>query len=350
MVSVKVDQLKLGEKLLEDVLTPLGSTLLLKEKVITERDLNILTAFMVDKVEIASSAPEDEQLKEEIPKHKVPVSNFNREYEKIVELLRKVSQLVLASQPIPLLDIRNQLNTIFEHLGEYNPITYTPTFTDNEDYLLHKSVVTSLTSYLMARWVGLPQKDWMQVALAGLLMDIGNVKVDADILNKPSKLTEHEKQQIQMHTIYGYQILRSITGLNDGVKLAALQHHERVDGSGYPNKFVGSQLHPYSKIVAVADIYHAMTLNHVYRKPISPYLVLEQIQSDAFGKLDPVNVRMFIEKVTNFNTGTRVRLSDGRVGEIVFFERDHPTRPWVSVGGTIVNLTIERSLHITEVI
>src|SRR5690606_8227152 len=355
MVSVKVDQLKLGDKLLEDVLTPLGSTLLLKEKAITERELEVLKAFMIEEVEIVSHQSEERASKEDdsstpATKQVGQANTFYSEYEKMVEMLRQLSHLITASQPIPLMDLRKQLNNIFDRIGEYNLITFTPAFNNNQDYMLHKSVVTSLTSYLLAQWVGLPQKDWMQVALAGLLMDIGNVKIDSDILNKPGKLTEQEKQIIKKHTVYGYQILRSITALNEGVKLAALQHHERVDGSGYPNQFLGSQLHPYSKIVAIADIYHAMTLNNVYRKPISPYLVLEQIQSDAFGKLEPSYVRTCIAKVANFNTGTKVKLSDGRVGEIVFFERDHPTRPWVSVQNTIVNLTIERSLHIIEII
>lgn len=354
MVSVKVDQLKPGEKLLDDVLTPLGNTLLLKDKVITERDLDILAAFMVQKVEIVGTAEQkakkDDDHAKQIAKQEQPVVTFNSEYEKMVEMLRQLSHLVLASQPLPLMDIRKQLGNIFNHIGEYNLITFAPSFQSNQDYLFHKSVVTSLTSYLLAQWVGLPQKDWMQVALAGLLMDVGNFKIDPVILNKPDKLSEEELQLMKRHTYYGYQILRPITALNEGVKLAALQHHERVDGSGYPSHLDGNSLHPYSKIVAIADIYHAMTLNKVYRKPISPYLVLEQIQSDAFGKLEPMYVRIFIEKVANFNTGTKVKLSDGRIGEIVFFERDHPTRPWISIHNTIVNLTVERSLHIIEVI
>lgn len=354
MVSVKVENLKPGEKLLDDVLTPLGSVLLQKEKVITERDLDILVAFMVKQVEIASSselAPKNEETQgKQVLKQEEPVISFNSEYDKMVEMLRQLSHPVIANQPLPLMDIRKQLGNIFEYIGDYNLITFAPSFHSNQDYFFHKSVVTSLTSYLLAQWVGLPQKDWMQVALAGLLMDIGNLKIDSVILNKPDKLNEEENRIMKKHTYYGYQILRSIPALNEGVKLAALQHHERVDGSGYPNHLNGSQLHPYSKIVAIADIYHAMTLNKVYRKPISPYLVLEQIQSDAFGKLEPMYVRTFIEKVANFNTGTTVKLSDGRIGEIIFFERDHPTRPWVSIQNTIVNLTIERNLHITEVI
>jgi len=357
MVFVKVEQLKPGEKLLNDVLTPLGSTLLLKDKVITERDIDILTAFMVKQVEIVST-PEHSLKQEDVEagqntqltKQEQTIIAIQREYEKMVEMIKQFSHYVIANQSLPLMDVRKQLSNIFVHISDYNPITFTPASYNRGDYLYHKSVLTSLTSYLLAQWVGLPQKDWMQVALAGLLIDIGNLKIDPVILSKPDKLTEEENSMMQRHTQFGYQILRSITALNEGVKLAALQHHERVDGSGYPNRLNGDQLHPYSKIVAIADIYHAMTLNKVYRKPISPYLVLEQIQSDAFGKLDPIYVRTFIEKITKFNIGTTVKLNDGRVGDIVFFERDHPTRPWVSIQNTIVNLTVERNLHITNII
>lgn len=355
MVSVKANQLKMGDKLIEDVLTPLGSTLFAKDKVLYERDLDILAAFQVDKVQIAYQTSDEAVKMEEVSTAKAeakvaePISSFLAEYNAMVDLLRETFHMVLASQPIPLMDIRTQLEKLFKHIDEYNVITFLPSYAHNNDYMFHKSVVTSLTSYLLAKWVGFPQKDWMQIALAGLLIDIGNVKIDANILFKPAKLTNAEQNEMKKHTIIGYQILRSITALNEGVKLAALQHHERVDGSGYPNGFDGVQLHPYSKIVAVADIYHAMTLNKVYRKPISPYLVMEQIKSDAFGKLDPVYVNTFIEKLTRFTTGTKVKLSDNRVGEIVFVERDHPTRPWVSINKTIVNLTNERKLYIVEV-
>ena len=190
----------------------------------------------------------------------------------------------------------------------------------------------------------------MQVALAGLFKDIGNVRIDKGILTKPNPLSYEEIEEMKRHTLLGYQLLKNVAALNDGVKLAALQHHEKVDGTGYPLGIDASKIHAYARIVSIADIFHAMTLNKVYRKAASPYLVLEQIQSDSFGKLDPSFVRIFVEKVTQFHNGTVVKLSDERIGEIVFSDRTHPTRPWVSIDGVIVNLTTERQMYIKEVI
>lgn len=357
MISMNVNQLKIGDKLAEDVLTPLGSTLFLRDEVISERVLDILDAFMVQNVSINAPVVDEDQKKnnqasEAVKKTAVAAAitkDFSYEYNRMIEQLRKGYQMVSSGLTMPLMDIRKQLGKLFEHSSEYNVITYTPKQFDNNDYGLHKSVVTSLTSYMLAQWIGFPQKDWMPIALAGLLMDIGNLKVDPEILNKPSQLTNLEKDEMKKHTIFGYLALKNVTAINEGVKLAALQHHERMDGSGYPSGLLADQIHPYAKVVAIADIYHAMTLNKVYRKPISPYLVMEQIQSDAFGKLDPAYVRIFIEKATKLHTGTKVKLSDGRIGEIVFYERDYPTRPWISINNAIINLTQERQLHIVEI-
>lgn len=373
MGNVSVSKVKPGDKLLQDVQTPLGNILFHKGVVVTSRELEILTAFQVktasveqamDKLEKSSedraktaaannraSSKEDRpENKEESKSEAALASGFQREYDITFQLIKKVFNNALSGEALPVLDIRNQLEKLLGHIGEYNVLTYVPSGLKESDYWYHNSLMTALTSYMIARWNGFPAKDWMQIALGGLLHDIGNTKVSRTILVKPSKLSNDETEEVRRHTVYGYQILKSNAALNEGAKLASLQHHEREDGSGYPLGIASDKIHPYAKIVAIADIFHAMTLSKVYRKAASPYLVLEEIQKDAFGKLEPTYVRVFIEKATQFHNGTVVRLSDGRVGEIVFSDRNHPTRPWVSTNGTIVNLTIERQFYIDEVI
>ncbi|UUZ91298.1 HD-GYP domain-containing protein [Paenibacillus sp. P25] len=185
---------------------------------------------------------------------------------------------------------------------------------------------------------------------AGPLHDIGNALVDPAILFKPNRLSSDELEEMKKHTILGYNLLKNVPAINEGIKLCALQHHEREDGSGYPLGVRSDKIHPYSKIVAVADMFHAMTSDRSHKKAASPYLVLEQIKDEAFGKMEPSLVQIFVDKVTSFHNGTLVRLSDNRIGEIVFSERSHPTRPWVNVNGKIINLTLERQLYIQEVI
>ncbi|KAI7262576.1 hypothetical protein KC345_g9401 [Hortaea werneckii] len=265
-------------------------------------------------------------------------------------VLIKKSYRSAAAAALPIFELRSQLETLISHLKDYHVLKFAPRVLIDQDYNYHNAVLSALTSYKIAQWCGYPQKDWMQAAFAGLLHDIGNIKVDEALLQKPTPLTGAEIEEVRRHTTYGYQLLRNVTAINEGVRLAALQHHEKIDGSGYPLKLDGSQIHFYAKIVAVADIFHAMTLAKAYRKAQSPYLVLEQIQTESFGKLDPVIVQTFIQKTTDLYNGTRIRLSDGRHGEIIFTDRNNPTRPMVQVEGKIVNLAQERDLHIQEII
>lgn len=351
MPTVAVSQLKHGEKLGDNVVTKLGNVLFNKGKVINDRDIEILKAFLIPSVFIDSkNGIEPETIEETKTREVDSVPPFYVEYQNMLKLLKRVFLLANGGQPLPILDIRNGLEALIQHIDSYKVLTFTPKNRNLRDYIYHKSIMVSLTSYSLARWHGLPQKDLMQIALAGLLHDIGISKVDSSILEKKGRLMEFEMEEIKQHTLIGYQILKNISGINEGVKLTAVQHHEREDGSGYPLGVKSDKIHIYAKIVAIADIYTAMTNERFHKTALSPYIVLEQLFTESFGKVDPTLVQVFINKSTQISNGTLVKLSDNRIGEIVFSDRSHPTRPWVNVNGTIVNLIVERSLFIQEVI
>ncbi|MFK0525338.1 HD-GYP domain-containing protein [Paenibacillus illinoisensis] len=367
MGLITLSEVKPGLKLGNDVHTVRGNVLFQKGKVILPKDVEVLRAFMIHQIDIeqervgtngagtkavASTSSEkngDQYGKGSITVSAPAVSSLHEEYEKMVGLTRNAFQSSLAAE-LPVYELRTQLEALFVHLKQYNVLTFSPRVMQEHDYVYHHAVLSAMTSYQLAQWVELPSKDWMQVAFAGLFHDIGNSKVDPQILHKPTALTASEQEEIRQHTKYGYQVLKQAKAINEGARLAALQHHEKVDGSGYPLQLSGTQIHIYAKIVAIADIFHAMTLEKIYRKAQSPYLVLEQIKSEAFGKLDPAIVNVFIQRSTQIHNGIRVKLSNNQIGEIIFSDRDHPTRPMVSVEGTIINLMQQRQLYIQEVI
>ncbi|ASA25005.1 HD-GYP domain-containing protein [Paenibacillus donghaensis] len=365
MPSLPAAEVQAGSKIIQDVITPLGSTLFAKGKILLPRDLEILQAFLIQHVEIEGSENENKTAEPtKVASKQAAVktgsivnetllsksnSPLHDEYDKMLVLI-KSSYRSVAAASLPIYELRSQLELLISHLNDYHVLKFTPHVLSEEDYNYHNAVLSALTCYKLAGWCGYPQKDWMQAAFAGLLHDIGNTKVDPALLLKPDSLSSSEKEEVRRHTTYGYQLLRNVTAINEGVRLAALQHHEKVDGSGYPLRLEGSQIHFYAKLVAVADIFHAMTLERAYRKPQSPFLVLEQLLKESFGMLDPVIVQTFIQKTTDLYNGTRIRLSDGRRGEIIFTDRSNPTRPMVQVEGKIVNLAIERELYIQEII
>ncbi|GBF73509.1 hypothetical protein PA598K_01802 [Paenibacillus sp. 598K] len=352
MPSIQLAQVKLGDKITQDVHTSLGGTLFHKGKVVTIREIEILNAFLIPTVHIEAREGAMEQVAAAVAEETSPKeqTSLQKEYDSLLGLLKRIYRQHTIGQSLPILEIRTRMESLLQYIKEYNVLTFLPQVAAEEDYIFHNSLMSAMTSYLLAQWAGLPQRDWMQVALAGLFHDIGNIKIDQSLLHKPSSLTLTEIEQMKQHTVQGYQLLKTVPAINEGVKLTALQHHEKVDGSGYPLGVTGESIHMYAKIVAIADIFHAMTLKRSYRKAASPYIVMEQIQKESFGKLEPTFVQIFIEKATQFHNGMIVRLSDERIGEIVFSDRNYPTRPWVSVQGTIINLTTERQLYIQEIL
>ncbi|WP_068776473.1 HD-GYP domain-containing protein [Paenibacillus sp. FJAT-26967] len=353
MRTVSVSQINAGDKLAESINSRFGQVLFYKGRILTERDLEILRAFLISTVSIESksivSKEEGTATDHSAATTSGSDTSFEQEYDKMLQLLRKVFGLALGNAELPVLEMRNCLQNLID-AGDYQILSFTPRNYHVRDFLYHDSIMVSLTSYQLAQWHGLPQRDWMQIALAGLLHDIGNVKIDPGLLTKPTRLTNTEFEEVRKHALYGYNLLKPVAALNEGVKLSALQHHEREDGSGYPLGLKSDQIHLYAKVVAVADIFHAMTNHRHHQVAISPYLVLEQLSEDSFGKMDPALVQTFINKVTSFHTGTVVKLNDNRIGEIIFSDRAYPTRPWVNISGTIVNLTLERNLYIQDVI
>ncbi|MCM3001151.1 HD-GYP domain-containing protein [Paenibacillus cellulositrophicus] len=365
MASVSITEIKPGLKLSKDVHTPLGGLLLQKGTVLLPRDLEILRAFMVQSVDVdngeqetkssvdsRAAIPQRSALSVQAGKDSVATvqrSSFLEEYDRMIQMVKSTYPSVIAAE-IPIFELRGQLEALISQIKDYNLLTFSPRSMSEYDYIYHHAVLCALSSYQLAKWIGLQQKDWMQAAFAGLFHDIGNFKIDPAVLYKPQPLTAEEVEEMKRHTTYGYQLLKNVTAINEGVRLAALQHHEKVDGTGYPLRLDGGKIHIYAKIVGIVDIFHAMTLNRVYQKAQSPYLVLEQIHAEAFGKLDPGIVSTLISKVTEFHNGTVVRLSNDQIGEIVFTDRNHPTRPMVSVNGQIINLIQQRQLCINEII
>ncbi|QOS98471.1 HD-GYP domain-containing protein [Brevibacterium sp. JNUCC-42] len=365
MPVCQIKHIPVGSRLTEDVHTPLGGLLFTKGTVVEDREKEILDAFMIDEVLIEvlmdgtvltegfaddkkQKAVESKEKNKSARKRQTE-SGLVEHFEKSVTSFKNLFQHVQGGQNIPVLEVRNVMTTLLKEVEEQSNLLLVLKKADNpNNYLYEHCVGVGLLSYIMAKWMKLPEKEWMQVALAGMLMDIGKTKVDPKILWKPGKLTPGEFEEMKKHTVYGYELIKSAQGLTQGVRLAALQHHEREDGSGYPFGIKGDKIHTYSKIIAVADIYHAMCSDRLHQKATSPFLVVEQLLQDSFGKLDPKVVRVFVNGITQFSIGSKVELSDGTVGKVVFINQNYPTRPMVEINQDIINLADKRNVWIVK--
>lgn len=358
---VDVKQLNIGAKLAEEVHTPLGGLLFAKGTALHEKDMEILNAFLIKQVfvedqeeAVRSESTEQKAAEQQAAAAKEPIEKskaFQKSFEKAVSTLKNLLIRVQGGDNLPVMEVREVVAPILAQFQSQPQVMLSLRhFARMDSYAYEHAIAVGIISYMIAKWIKVPEKEWMQVALAGTLLDVGKTKIDRRILQKPGKLTPEEFEEMKKHTVYGYQIIKASHGLSEGVALAALQHHEREDGSGYPLGLTGNKLHLYSKIVAVADVYHAMCSDRIYQKAQSPYMVVEQLMQDSFGKLDPFIVRSFVDGITQFAVGTVVELSDGTIGKIVFTDRNQPTRPMVETGGKIINLVDARHLSIVKVL
>jgi diguanylate cyclase (GGDEF)-like protein/PAS domain S-box-containing protein len=154
----------------------------------------------------------------------------------------------------------------------------------------------SLYCVKLAKAMGLGQKDIEKLRIAGILHDIGKIMVPADVLNKESKLTKDEWDEIRRHPVTSYNILKGVEEYA-GIAELVLYHHERWDGNGYPQKLKGEEIPPLSRILTVADAYEAMTARRNYQRSRTIHEAAAEMQSCAGTQFDPDVVRVFIEKV-----------------------------------------------------
>jgi HD-GYP domain-containing protein (c-di-GMP phosphodiesterase class II) len=163
-------------------------------------------------------------------------------------------------------------------------------------------------------------------------------------------LNEEEFENIKKHSIYGYRILEKQKNLDPRIKMVALLHHERCDGKGYPQRRKYDDIDYFTKLVAIADVYEAMTSSRKYRNKICPFEVVEMFEREGFQKFDPDLVISLLERIAQTQLNNVVKLSSGETGEIVFINRLSLARPILKVNDALIDLTDWPDLKIIEVL
>lgn len=150
-----------------------------------------------------------------------------------------------------------------------------------DEYTFTHSINTAFYSMLISMWMDLEDRQIINATQAGLLHDIGKIYIPNEILNKPGRLTQEEYEMIQKHTLYGYFLICEFEEINQEVKRAVLFHHERNNLAGYPLSACSDYVGLVSRIVAVADVYDAMTTDRVYKKAASPFEAIEFLENEG---------------------------------------------------------------------
>ncbi|WP_240256596.1 HD-GYP domain-containing protein [Ferdinandcohnia quinoae] len=184
----------------------------------------------------------------------------------------------------------------------------------HENHVYTHSLNVTIYACQLAIANGLPLKDIEEIGLGAMLHDLGKLYIPSEILNKPGKLTEEEFEMMQSHSELGFDILRKIHEIPLPVSHCALQHHERIDGTGYPRRLKGDEIHKYAKLLSVADVFDAVTSHRVYRPPMLPHEALELLFAGNGTQFEHRQVQLFKESIAVYPPGLTVKLNDGRTG------------------------------------
>lgn len=219
---------------------------------------------------------------------------------------------------------------------------------DYDDSTYTHCINVALISRIFGSWLNLPSAETDLLTICGLLHDIGKLLIPAELIKKPGKLTPEEYKLVQSHTTEGYKLLGKMD-IDPHIKNAALLHHEKYDGSGYPYGLKGDRTDSYAQVITIVDIYDAMTSARTYRPPICPFTVISNFEDEGLEKYNPKLILVFLEHIVNSYLQTRVELSNEKTGDIIYINKTNLSRPLVKCGNIFVDLSASCDLEITRV-
>lgn len=200
-----------------------------------------------------------------------------------------------------------------------------------DHYLFQHSLNVCIYTTLLGLAHGYSKDELMVLGLGALLHDIGKTKVPQDILQKPGKLTDTEFLEIKKHAEYGFLLLKDEPNIPLLVAHCAYQHHERINGGGYPRGISGTDIHEYARWIGMVDSYDAMTTHRVYRSPVLPHQALEILFTGTGTLYDHEKLLLFRDKIAIYPIGVTVKLDTGETGVVVCLNASAPYRPVVRV-------------------
>jgi len=341
MVAVK--EVTVGSVLSEEVLSINSKVLLGKDIVLTTRHISLLDAWDIDNVFIHVEGEDDDRPLLNTAPIVQPAEylQFVQENDEIVKKTIQSFNIIRRGKQIPVSNLKDTADNIYSTISKRNSCVMNYVLNSDPkvtEFIPRHSVMVAYFAGIIARQMKWSMVDITGVAFAGLLHDIGN------LIN--NKIGDPRTEVSIAETGF---LLKETKGLSKEVLLGIMQHRERTNGSGFPIGTTGSKIHPYAKIIAVADFFHNLVFNGEYT---NPFQRLDVLTNEMFGKFDPEVCQNLIDRVRDSLLFNKVILSSGQEAQIIFFNRGSYCLPIVrTADDQIIDLTkcgdvtISRLLH-----
>lgn len=359
MKQVTLDQLVPGMVISEDVLDYNNNCIVPAGVILTEPVISRLSAYSIFSVNI-----EDTTMQELFTKTNMNNTTFSKDdYANLISLFQQDWSRVVYKLRDNCLQAVNKhvapnINDITESayqlvasdaysgLNIFEMLLYTQW---HEDSIFSHSLNVSLIAHTLADWLNWNESDKKLAISCGLFHDIGKLLVPAGILEKPDRLTIAEFDIIKTHTTEGYHLLNHFD-INPHIKAAALMHHEKCDGKGYPYGVSREDIDPFAKLITISDIYEAMTSTRVYRDAMCPFDVINNFEKEGIEKYEPEYIMTFLENAANAYMNHKVSLSNGMEGTVVFINHCNFSKPTVQLNNEFWDLSKNSNIFIETIL
>ncbi|CCJ33702.1 MULTISPECIES: HD-GYP domain-containing protein [Caloramator] len=330
-----------GDKLALNVVTDSGTT------VVTEG--TILNKYLIDK--IIKMGIRKIYIYEDNENGNMDYIAFKKEYSKNVDAVKNILTELAAGKKLDLSLVAEISNEIKKHIDQKdNIIKFLSTLKAFDQYTFNHSLNVAFYSMLLGKWLGLKSTQIDDLIKAAVLHDIGKVKIPEEILNKKGKLSDEEFEVMKKHPVHGYEIALESQKLSFDILKAILLHHEKENGSGYPLMVRGDKIPLYAKIIAICDVYDAITSERVYKGRMSPFDAFKIIEMDGYELFDVKIMLTFLQNISNYYIGTDVVLNNGDIGQVVYINPRNISYPIVKIGSDYVDLLSNKELKIVSLL
>ena len=350
MKKIDIDNAERGSRLAHPVYNAAGQTLLSRGTILSTRFIERLKGLGCRYIYIEDGFIDDVA---------VDTLLHQETRDQAVCCVKEVMENIRSGQTLQACKVKKVVADIIDELiANENMMVNLSDICSFDDYTFCHSVNVAVISITIGMTLYFPRNKLLDLGLGVLLHDIGKTQVSLEILNKPDKLTDEEFSLVKMHTWHGFNLLRSDPEVKLTSSHVALQHHERMDGSGYPRQLKGKNIHEYARISAIADVFDALVHDRCYRPKLRIHEVYKYFMEQTYSQFDNKFLDHFIQKIALYPQGTKVLLSDGRSG-FVIKQNDTAERPLIRLfwnrekelaKPVEVNLLYESSLAIEDVL
>ena len=323
MRRILLDNISLGMKLAKPLYNAEGMVLLNAGIELQERFIDRLRELDITYVYIEDDLTQDVDVPD--------VISEKTRIEAVVNA-RKIMEQIKLGRGVDAAQAKRVTNTIVDELCKNKGVMVN--FLDMRtcsDYLFSHAVNVCVLSVMTGISLEYDELRLQDLGVGALLHDVGKTMVSPAVLNKKDRLTWQEREEIKKHPSFGFDILRNNPDISLVSAHCAFQHHERFDGSGYPRGLKEQEIHQYAQIVAIADVYDALTSDAAYRRAMPVYEAVAIITKAGDSCFDSELVKVFVDNIAIYPIGSIVRLNNNQVGVVVDISREAKSKPVVRI-------------------